>query len=242
MELHGPPAASEIVVPDVEPVAPAQATEPALTEQIKQLQASLTKQLQKVEASTAGSQNTSGEPPMSEEARVWLTIEKTESCGIIESYVSRFPSSVYADFAKARYIELRCDEQVLAAVSPTAPDAAMDVVALAIRIQSELKRFGCYVGEPDGQWGGDSIAALERYNQQTQKAIPVDQPTLVALDSLKVIANRVCHQQCQEGFWLKGGKCMRRIEIKRRLTKQTIIMSRRVLRNRQRRRLQKWLQ
>ncbi len=208
-------AESIINSPAVEPAAPTQATEPAITEQMKQLQAALTMQLQKVEASTTDAQKPSGEPPMSEEARVWLTIEKTASCGILESFVSRFPSSVYADFAKARQKELRCGEQALTTVSPaepaatpTAPDTATDLVALAKKLQSELKRVGCYQGEGDGQWGSSSIAALERYNEEVNATLIVLEPTIAALKTLETVDIRVCRRRCPDGYTLQEGKCM----------------------------------
>ena len=56
----------------------------------------------------AAEQKSEPAPPLSEAAQIWPTIEATTSCGVLDSFVARFPGSVYADFAKARQMELRC--------------------------------------------------------------------------------------------------------------------------------------
>ena len=63
------------------------------------------------------------QPPgtsLAEEAKVWSTIEGTTSCGILDSFIARYPSSIYADFARVRQKELKCGEESVA-VAVTAP-------------------------------------------------------------------------------------------------------------------------
>ena len=46
-------------------------------------------------------------PTLSEDRVVWDAIKDTDSAAVLSSYISRFPDSLYADFAKARLQEIR---------------------------------------------------------------------------------------------------------------------------------------
>ncbi len=68
----------------------------------------------------------SPQPPLSEEARVWPSIEGTASCGILGDFIRRFDvgRSVFVDFARTRQQELGCGEAQIAAVVPAQPAPA----------------------------------------------------------------------------------------------------------------------
>jgi formylglycine-generating enzyme required for sulfatase activity len=62
--------------------------------------------------------------PRAEDAEIWPTIEDTASCGVLESFIKRFPDSTYADFARARQKELGCGEEKVALAAPAVPKTA----------------------------------------------------------------------------------------------------------------------
>jgi uncharacterized caspase-like protein len=49
----------------------------------------------------------------------------------------------------------------------------------------ELKRIGCYFGSINGNWGGRSQLALERFNRHAALKLPLDEPQQASLDALR---------------------------------------------------------
>lgn len=77
--------------------------------------------------------------------------------------------------------------------------AATDIVEgetdpreLALALQTELKRVGCDPGALDGNWGRKGRAAITRFNTHAKLSLPGDQPTLQAIDAIKVKKACVC--------------------------------------------------
>jgi Caspase domain len=79
---------------------------------------------------------------------------------------------------------------------------------LARDIQNELKRLGCFVGDPDTGWTPKASEALARYLQAAKQTLPSEGLTAVFLERLKWTPNRTCANPCGSGERLADGKCV----------------------------------
>lgn len=87
----------------------------------------------------------------------------------------------------------------VAALATNAASAAKDAEAptrdiskLTLALQTELNRVGCDSGPLDGQWGRKGRDALTRFNTYAKLALPIAEPTLQAVDSIKEKKTRIC--------------------------------------------------
>jgi uncharacterized caspase-like protein len=80
-------------------------------------------------------------------------------------------------------------EQAKSAV--TAPG---DKGALALDVQKELKRVGCYSGEVDGKWGDGTRTALKNFATSAKITLSTDEPTQSALDFLSASKEDTCSE------------------------------------------------
>ncbi len=69
-----------------------------------------------------------------------------------------------------------------------------DKAALALDVQKELKRVGCYSGEVDGKWGDGTRTALNDFATRAKVSLSADEPTQSALDTLTASKEGVCPQ------------------------------------------------
>ena len=79
---------------------------------------------------------------------------------------------------------------------------------LARDIQAELKRLGCFVGDPDTTWTTKASEALARYLKAAKQALPSEGLTTVFLERLKWTPTRTCPTPCGSGQKLADGKCI----------------------------------
>jgi len=63
---------------------------------------------------------------------------------------------------------------------------------LAVLVQTELARVGCYLGVIDGKWGPGSVQALRNYNHWHGEIADTDRPTDYALEVLRATPGQVC--------------------------------------------------
>ena len=70
------------------------------------------------------------------------------------------------------------------------PRASQRVLAMAL--QGELKRVGCYKGVVDGAWLGASQVAMRRFLQKVNAQLPVEQPDPALLSLLQAADNNAC--------------------------------------------------
>jgi peptidoglycan hydrolase-like protein with peptidoglycan-binding domain len=73
--------------------------------------------------------------------------------------------------------------------------AATDRASLALDMQKELKRVGCYSGDIDGKWGEGTRKAIRLFAEHAKVAVPSGEPTQVALDALMARKDRACPEQ-----------------------------------------------
>jgi hypothetical protein len=66
---------------------------------------------------------------------------------------------------------------------------------LAMALQGELRRVGCYRGVIDGAWLGASQVAMKRFLSQKNAQLPVDQPDQALLSLLQSAENNFCKKK-----------------------------------------------
>jgi peptidoglycan hydrolase-like protein with peptidoglycan-binding domain len=100
-------------------------------------------------------------------------------------------------------------------VTPPPPAVdPIDITALARSVQGELKRLGCYNGEPDGVWGTGSRAAVDKAIQLASLSAPAGTPADDAagyqklLDALAPKQDRLCPLECGARFTASNGQCV----------------------------------
>jgi peptidoglycan hydrolase-like protein with peptidoglycan-binding domain len=65
---------------------------------------------------------------------------------------------------------------------------------VAINMQRELKRVGCFTGRIDGNWGAQSRSAVERFNEAAKLDLQSDPPAAQDVPKVKSFAGLVCEQ------------------------------------------------
>jgi uncharacterized caspase-like protein len=79
------------------------------------------------------------------------------------------------------------------------------------QMHAELKRLGCYKGDPDQPWSNDTRRALETFNRLARKQLDVQTASLDSLTVLRERTSAVCPLQCGRGFVLgDNGGCVRK--------------------------------
>lgn len=82
-------------------------------------------------------------------------------------------------------------------------------VALARELQRELKRVGCYDGDPDGDWKTASRRAMGAFLGRINASLPVDHPDLILLTLLQAHPEKACGATCPAGQSISSeGRCV----------------------------------
>lgn len=145
----------------------------------------------------------------------WQAVRGSKDPAELRDYLARYPASTFADLAKARLSALTT--QRLAARQPapveapapeTAQDSKLDTRELTLSIQRHLQRLGCNPGRPDGAWGRNSRAALQRFAKHARAQLASLNPSQAILDSLKTRKGRACPVVCGPRQVLKGTTCV----------------------------------
>ncbi len=79
---------------------------------------------------------------------------------------------------------------------------------LAISIQRQLQRLGCNPGRPDGAWGRNSRAALQRFVKHGKVKLTSLEPSQDVLEKLSNRDSRVCPVICSKSQVKKGNRCV----------------------------------
>jgi caspase domain-containing protein len=79
---------------------------------------------------------------------------------------------------------------------------------LARDIQAELKRLGCFAGDPDPTWTPKASEALARYLKAAKQTLPSEGLTPIFLEQLKSGPARSCPTPCGSGEKFADGKCV----------------------------------
>jgi len=84
--------------------------------------------------------------------------------------------------------------------------ATVDIPRL---LQSELKRVGCNAGEVNGEWNAPSRRALGSFNKAAGTNFDVKVASPDALDAVRGKVERVCPLDCDSGYRVSGGHCVK---------------------------------
>jgi hypothetical protein len=106
-------------------------------------------------------------------------------------------------------VTIKTGEQAPAApvAAKSAPDAQR---RLALAIQTELKRVGCYTGRIDGSWGDRSRSAMETFIERVNASLPTREPDVFLLSLIRGQNGNVCGQPCASGQVFFNGRCTAR--------------------------------
>jgi len=94
-----------------------------------------------------------------------------------------------------------------APVAKSAPDVQR---RLALAIQTELKRVGCYTSRLDGSWGDRSRTAMETFIERVNASLPTREPDVFLLSLIRGQNGNVCGQPCANGQVFSNGRCVAR--------------------------------
>jgi hypothetical protein len=101
------------------------------------------------------------------------------------------------------------DANRAAYLSASSQPVPMTEGAVAIELQQELKRVGCYLGEVDGIWGPGSRRAMTAFIERANALLPVEKPDAILLRLVSAHTGAACGQSCPHGQALDGdGRCL----------------------------------
>jgi hypothetical protein len=165
------------------------------------------------------------------EIAFWNAVKGSKSPAVLQTYLDRFPRGTFAGLAHVMLDQLRGAEATATAPAkgsrvaslptpePPAPAApATSPQGLARALQSELKRVGCDPGSLDGNWGGKSRQALDRFARLSKLSVPTGEPSEAALQGVASQMGRICPLDCERGEVEMQGTCV----TKPRAEKKTV--------------------
>jgi hypothetical protein len=132
-------------------------------------------------------------------------------------YLARAPGTAAAKIAEPTAVQQPWTTQVTVepetasgrkqtSSKPTSEDQRRTLVH---DIQTELKRVGCYDGEPDGTWSAASKRAMASFTERVNASLPFEQPDFILLTLVQGHAGKACGKPCANGQTLSdGGRCL----------------------------------
>ncbi|MGH6816418.1 MAG: caspase family protein [Hyphomicrobiaceae bacterium] len=163
-----------------------------------------------------------------EELLFWTTVKDSKDRAMLQSYLDRYPAGTFAAPAKLM-LQQGAKEEHLPPKAPVqtaavAKEGAKEDAKLPSRqpdaefvrkLQSELRRVGCYTGRIDGKWGDEGRAALTDFARHSKVSPVGEEPSVVALDAVSSQKDRVCPLECGAGEVEVDGRCVTRETRKR---------------------------
>lgn len=107
------------------------------------------------------------------------------------------------------------------------PDTDAAQYKLAVELQRELKRVGCYWGHLDGSWGARTKRAVSAFMTQVNAALPTERPDYALLALVKAHSGPVCGGHCEQGQVVaRDGRCLPSTIVARTTTPATTVTAR----------------
>ena len=128
----------------------------------------------------------------------WNLLKDSNDPAELKRFVDEFPAS------KQR---AQAEQRIAALTAATAKAAAVDDHALALSLQSELKRVGCFDGAMNGEFDDPTRAAQRTFAKLTSLSLP-DSLSPEAIDAVRKFDKRVCPLVCPEGQRAEGQRCV----------------------------------
>jgi len=150
-------------------------------------------------------------PTIDAQQGAFETAMQADTLGALDGYLARFPTGWRADM-----VHRERERLVVASLPPAQPAptpafstaSAPDARALAVSIEGELRRVGCYFGA-DADWGASPVKlAVAKYARFANLSPPPTAPDETLLDALKSRPDRVCPLECPARETAEGGRCV----------------------------------
>ena len=139
-------------------------------------------------------------PPSLEEI-AWNIVKDSTDPDELRRFIMQFPNS-----AKRPEAEQKIAKLTAAAAKNASPDS-VDPHALALALQFELKRVGCFTGTLNGEFDSDTKAAWHRFTKLASIKVP-DDVTPDAIKAVRAIKKRVCPLICRHDEHTEGNNCV----------------------------------
>ncbi len=136
-------------------------------------------------------------PPPPPDEVAWGVLKETMDQGALKRFIAQYPDSVLRKDAETR----------LATLTATAKPVSLDSHALALSLQTELKRVGCFNGTMSGEFDDPTRTAQRAFAKLTSVSLP-DILSPVSIDAVRKFNKRVCPLLCPEGQRAEGERCI----------------------------------
>jgi hypothetical protein len=93
---------------------------------------------------------------------------------------------------------------------PPSPDR---LLPLALQLQRELARVGCYDAEINGVFTPATRRALQAFMDRVNAVLPTDAPDQIQLSLVQAARERVCGAACPAGETLAEGRCISNVVL-----------------------------
>jgi len=130
-------------------------------------------------------QETTAGQTSADEAAFWEMVRDSGDTVVLERFLQRFPGGLHAADARSKLDALTESGEVVENLRGPAASQEGSSSELVKLVQFELQRAGCSPGTPDGDWGGRSRAALTRFAEAGNIALPTREPVQELLDLLR---------------------------------------------------------
>jgi outer membrane protein assembly factor BamD (BamD/ComL family) len=139
--------------------------------------------------------------PPSPEQVAWNMVKDTTDPDQLRRFIRQFPDSPNRADAEQRATELA------AAVAAASTTNTVDPHALALALQFELKRVGCFNGALNGEFDDATRAASRNFARLASVSMP-DGLSMDAINAVRGFNKRVCPLVCREGEQAEGDRCI----------------------------------
>ncbi len=122
-------------------------------------------------------------------------------------FIANYPEGFYSDLARAqskKLAALAAPDQAAPATRTKSPGTDTN---LPRQVLTELRRVGCYAGEPGINWNGAAQRSLDLFNKYAGTRFDVKVASLDALEVIKGRTGKICPLVCQYGYQVDGDTC-----------------------------------
>jgi hypothetical protein len=159
------------------------------------------------------------------ELALWATVRDSRNPDLLQSYLDRFPTGVFAGVARILIDQARKGQVAALTVegagsgraneTRSTPDQPLsggtpDRTQLVHDLKKELARVGCEPGPADDAWGEKARYALSEFAKHAQVALVTLDPSATALEAVKRERARVCPPICGDDQVERNGHCIAR--------------------------------
>ena len=124
-------------------------------------------------------------------------------------FIATYPEGFYSDLARAQSKKLAALEPAAKGAQATRATSPGQDGDIRLQVLTELRRVGCYVGEPSSNWNAAAQRSLDLFNKYAGTRFDVKIASLDALEVIKGRSGQICPLACQQGYQIDGDKCVK---------------------------------